>query len=328
MKIETRVESVRMARPVSVSRGSYPEHDIVVVTLSDGAHQGRGECCAIAHYGLSAAQTVEEIAALAGRIDRTTTRADLLELLPPGPARNGLDCAMWDLEAARSGRSVWSLAGIDMPDRVATAMTILLATPEDMAAQAAAHKDFATLKLKLGGADPEARLRAVHAARPDARLTIDANEGWSAAQLRDLVPILSALNVALVEQPVPAADDAGLAALKGQLPLCADESFHAIDDLERLAGRYDWVNIKLDKCGGLTAALQIIDAAPAFGLHCMVGCMFATSLGVAPAMVAASRCAIADLDAPLHLASDRDNPFRLEAGAYLVGSSAIWGAPA
>lgn len=326
MKIETRIERVRMARPVAVSRGSYPEHDVVVVTLSDGSFRGRGECCAIAHFGLSAEQTVSDIDAASGWIDHGTTREDLLSLLPAGPARNGLDCAMWDLEAARAKQSVWALAGMAEPERAPTAVTILLDSPEDMAAQAVARSAFATLKLKLGGADAEASVRAVRAARPDARLTIDANEAWTTDQLRALLPVFAELGVALVEQPVPAALDGALDSLRGIVPLCADESFHTIDDLEHVAQRYDWVNIKLDKCGGLTAALAIIDAAPAHGLSCMVGCMFATSLAIAPAMIAASRCTVADLDGPLHLATDRDDPFRLENGAYVVDSSSIWGA--
>lgn len=325
MLVEAHVESVRMGRPVSVSRGSYAEHDIVVVTLTEGSRRGRGECCAIAHFGLSAAETVAEIMAVASRLDSNTTRADLLTLLPPGPARNGLDCALWDLEAARTGRSAWSLAGLQPPDRVATAMTLSLGSPADMAAQARSRAAFSTLKLKLGREDPVACVRAVREARPDARLTVDANEAWSSALLHDLLPAFAALEVAMVEQPVRAGEDGALEALKGHVPLCADESFHAAPDLARIASAYDWVNIKLDKCGGLTAALDIIEQAPRYGLQCMVGCMFATSLAIAPALIAASRCAIADLDAPLHFASDRKDGYQIETGEYLVSSSTLWG---
>jgi L-Ala-D/L-Glu epimerase len=325
VKVEAVTERVAMARPVAVSRGAYPEHDIVVVTVSDGAHVGRGECCAIAHFGLSAEKTMSEIAAASQWIGPKTTRADLLALMPAGPARNGLDCALWDLESTRTGRSVWELAGLAMPARASTAVTILLASPEDMAAQARSRAGFSTLKLKLGQGDPEGCVRAVRAARPDAKLTIDANEAWSAQSLASLTPVFLEIGVAFVEQPCPASDDATLPTGQRALPLCADESFHTIDDLARVALHFDWINIKLDKCGGLTAALEIIAAAPSYGLNSMVGCMFATSLAVAPAMVAASRCALADLDGPLHLATDREDAFHCADGAYIVDSTAIWG---
>jgi L-Ala-D/L-Glu epimerase len=328
VKIEAMIEHVDMARAVSVSRGAYSGHDVVVVTLTDGPYRGRGECCAIAHFGLSAEQTVSQINAVAPHIDRSTTRRDVLALLPAWPARNGLDCALWDLEACRAGVSVWQLADLQRPASIATAMTIVLGTPEDMAAQAIAHRQFSTLKLKLGPDDPLACLRAVRSARPDARLTVDANEGWSIGQLHDLTPALRGEGIALIEQPLPAAQDAALGSYEGLIPLCADESFHSIEDLAPIAQHYEWINIKLDKCGGLTAALKILDAAPHFGLTCMVGCMFATSLGIAPAMVAASRCGLRDLDGPLHLAHDRRDGFKLKDGAYILGSSDLWGSGA
>lgn len=270
---------------------------------------------------------MRDIARVAPAVERGATRADLLSLMPPGPARNGIDCALWDLEAQRTGRSVWSLAGVEQPDRVETAITLLLAPPEDMAEQARTRAGFSTLKLKLGSGDPAGCVRAVRAARPDARLAIDANEAWSAAELAALAPAFAQAGAVLIEQPLPAREDSALAGASRVIPLCADESFHSIDDLPRLAGVYDWVNIKLDKCGGLTAALAIIQAAPRFGVRCMVGCMFATSLAVAPAMVAGSLCDLADLDGPLHLTGDREGAFQLDNGAYIVGSGRLWGVP-
>jgi L-alanine-DL-glutamate epimerase-like enolase superfamily enzyme len=327
VKVTVAVEQVTMARPVAVSRGAYAHADLVVVTLSDDGLTGRGECSPIAHYGWSAAQTVAEIEALSAELPRLSRQA-LQHRLPPGPTRNAIDCALWDLEAKRAGVSVWELAGIAPPDRQPTAMTLVMSDAADMARQAAKHAAFSTLKLKLGAEGAAEAIRAVRAARPDARLSIDANEGWSMAHMEALYPLFVEAGVAMVEQPLPAHGDAGLAATDAPVPLCADESFHHLGDLARVAGLYDYVNIKLDKCGGLTEALAILESAPAHGLKCMVGCMFATSLAVAPALLVAAGCDFVDLDGPLHLSSDRRDAFALANGAYLTQSSALWGAAA
>jgi L-alanine-DL-glutamate epimerase-like enolase superfamily enzyme len=315
-----------MRRAITVSRGSYDTAEIVVAKIKDGAFEGRGECCPIAHYGWSADEVLLEIEAFAGSCS-ALSRAGLLASMPAGPARNAIDCALWDLETARSGRSAWELAGLVPPDRQATAMTIVLASPEDMAEQARAFADFQLLKLKLNADEPAEAIRMVRAARPDAILTVDANEGWSVAELEALYRVFEDERVALVEQPLPAGSDEELERSTCPVPICADESFHSTADLEAAARKYQYVNIKLDKCGGLTEALRIVEMAPGYGLRCMVGCMFATSLAIAPALLIAGRCDFADLDGPLHLREDRGlDGFRIQNGEYLTGSSRIWGA--
>lgn len=316
-----------MARAVSVSRGTYPDHEVVIVTLVDDGVTGRGECCALAHYGLSASQTVAELEATAPKLSARTTREDLLELLPSGPARNGLDCALWDLECKRRGVSAWALAGVEQPRNVDTAATIVLASPEDMAAQAQRWAAHGTLKLKLGGENAAQCIRAVRFARPDACLTIDANEAWRPQAFEALWPVLKEAGVALIEQPLRVDEDTAMPRKGAPAPICADESFHNLRDLERMQGLYDYINIKLDKCGGLTEALRIIHAAPRYGVRCMVGCMFATSLAIAPALIVASLCDFADLDGPLHLESDRPGAYRIAGGAYDTCSSHLWGQP-
>ncbi len=316
-----------MSRPVTVSRGAYGDHDIIVVTVTDAGYVGRGECCALAHYGLSAKQTIAEIEGAAKALPAQSTREDLLALLPPGPARNGIDCAMWDLESKRKGKSVWALAELTQPARVDTAVTVVLSTPEDMAEQALRWSAHSTLKLKLGGNDAAACLRAVRAARPDAHLAVDANEAWRPEQFMALWPVLEETGVMLIEQPLRSGEDISMPRQGAPAPICADESFHSLRDLELVKGRYDYINIKLDKCGGLTEALRIVEAAPRYGLRCMVGCMFATSLAIAPALVVASVCDFADLDGPLHITNDRAGGFRVTSGAYETNSSQLWGRP-
>lgn len=326
MKMQITVERWDMARPVAVSRGSYSSSEIVVVELTDGRHVGRGECCPLAHYGHSAGSVRRALESMTPRLAELN-RTTLLGAMPAGPARNALDCAMWDLEARRSGRSVWELAGRVRPPRQPTAMTLVMTSPEDMADQARQHAAFQNLKIKLGPSQAEAMVRAVRAARPDARLAVDANEAWTLAQLESLYPVFVEAGVTLIEQPLRAGQDHDLRQSHAPLPLCADESFHASDDLAVVASRYAVVNIKLDKCGGLTEALRILDQAPRHGLRCMVGCMFSTSLAIAPALVVASGCDYADLDGPMHFAQDRPAPLRCVAGAYQADSMSLWGMP-
>ncbi len=327
MQLSVATEYWRNARPVVVSRGRYEGSDLVVVEVSGEAVAGRGECCPLSHYGQSPAASTAELHAIAHHLSAGLSRRDLLDVLPPGPARNGLDCALWDYEARAQGQSAWTLAGIAKPAQVATAMTLMMASPQEMAAAAAEHSEFANLKLKLGRDGAAEALLAVRRARPDAALSIDANEAWTIDELEALYPVFEACQVVMVEQPLRADADDALRRTRSPVPLCADESFHSSVDLPRCAERYDYVNIKLDKCGGLTEALRILDLAPAHGLKTMVGCMFATSLAIAPALLAAARADYADLDAPLHLASDRPDAFAIRQGAYDLATSSLWGEP-
>ena len=245
--------------------------------------------------------------------------------MPPGAARNALDCALWDLEAKRAGRRVWELAGRPAPGPVVTAYTLSLAEPETMREKAAANAHRPLLKVKLGGEGDVARIEAVRAGAPAARIIVDANEGWTAEQYAELAPVFVRLGVAMVEQPFPAGDDAALADLARPLPVCADESCHDRASLPALKGRYDLVNVKLDKTGGLTEALGLVDAARAEGYGIMVGCMMGTSLAMAPAVIAAQGAEVVDLDGPLLLAEDRDPPLTYDAAGAHPPAPALWG---
>jgi len=242
-----------------------------------------------------------------------------------GAARNALDVALWDLEAKRSGSSVWALAGIAEPHPVVTAYTLSVDTPERMAAAAREEAHRPLLKLKLTGAGDLERVRAVRAGAPQATLIVDANEAWTLDHLRDYAPALAALGVALIEQPLPAGQDAALAGLPRPVPLCADESCHTSADLAALAGRYDYVNIKLDKTGGLTEGLRLLHAARAQGFKIMVGCMIGSSLAMAPAMLLAQDAEFVDLDAPLLLARDRQPGLRYEGSTVYPPKPNLWG---
>ena len=264
MRLTVTPESFPLARAFTISRGSRTEARVLTVTVEDAGLAGRGECVPYARYGETLDSVTAQIAALPAAFDR----AALQTLLPPGAARNAVDCALWDLEAKQSGRRVWQLAGLAEPGPEVTAYTLSLDTPEAMRAQAAENATRPLLKVKLGQAGDLARIEAVRAGAPHARIVVDANEGWTAETYAALAPALLALGVAMVEQPLPAADDAALADMPRPLPVCADESCHDRASLPALAGRYDMVNIKLDKTGGLTEALALRDAAHAAGLRC------------------------------------------------------------
>jgi L-alanine-DL-glutamate epimerase-like enolase superfamily enzyme len=314
-------ETFPLAQVFTISRGSRTEARVLTVTLNDGGHRGRGECVPYARYG----ETLESVAAQIGALPRDLGRARLQGLLPPGAARNAVDCALWDLEARRAGRRVWQLAGLPEPRPEITAYTLSLAEPEVMRAEAQRHAHRPLLKIKLGGEGDMARLEAVRAGAPDARIIVDANEGWSAEAYADLAPALLALGVEMVEQPLPAGADEALAEMARPLPVCADESCHVRADLPALAGRYDMVNIKLDKAGGLTEALALRDAARAAGFGVMVGCMVGTSLGMAPAVLVAQGAAVIDLDGPLLLARDRAHPLVYDTEGVHPSTPDLWG---
>lgn len=310
----------------SISRGAKHAAQVVVVTISDGAHSGRGECVPYARYGESINGVVTQIEALAPRIAQGMQRTELSATCPAGAARNAIDCALWDLEARQSGRPVWRLAGLAEPKPCITAYTLSLDTPAAMAAAAARAAQYSILKLKLGAGAVIETIAAVRAAAPAARLIIDANEAWDMALLREVSPHLAALNVALIEQPLPADADQALAGETWPAPLCADESCHDTGSLAHLRGRYSHINIKLDKTGGLTEAIALAHAARAGGFKIMVGCMVGTSLGMAPAMLLAGLAEYVDLDGPLLLQQDRAAGLRNGPGGVLYPAEPeLWG---
>jgi L-alanine-DL-glutamate epimerase-like enolase superfamily enzyme len=314
-----------IAGAFTISRGSKTEAEVVVAEVSDGLYRGRGECVPYGRYDETAETVSTAIAALASQVAHGLDRTELQGLLPAGAARNALDCALWDLAAKRAGRPVHALAGVAPPVARVTAYTISLASPNVMASAAAEAVGRPLLKVKLGQpGDPE-RIRAVRAAAPGAELIVDANEGWTAANLAENFSACAAAGVTLVEQPLPAGDDAALAGFQHPIPVCADESVHDRASLAHLAGKYDAVNVKLDKTGGLTEALALADEAERMGFVLMVGCMIATSLAMAPALLVASRARVVDLDGPLLLARDRPHGLRYDASRIHPASPELWG---
>jgi L-alanine-DL-glutamate epimerase-like enolase superfamily enzyme len=314
-------ESFRLAQVFTISRGSRTEAQVLTVTVSEGGATGRGECVPYARYG----ETLDSVAAQIGDLPDGFDRATLQDLLPPGAARNAVDCALWDLAAKQTGQRVWDLAGLPVPGPEITAYTLSLDSAEAMQAQAAKHAHRPLLKIKLGTPDDMPRLEAVRRGAPKARIIVDANEGWSAAVYADLAPHLVRLGVALVEQPLPAGEDEALIGIARPVPLCADESCHDRASLAGLKGKYDVVNIKLDKTGGLTEALALREAARAQGFGVMVGCMVGSSLAMAPATLVAQGAMVTDLDGPLLLAEDRDHALRYDAAGVHPPEAALWG---
>jgi L-alanine-DL-glutamate epimerase-like enolase superfamily enzyme len=319
------IEAWPIAGSFTISRGSKTQADVVVVELQDGAHRGRGECTPYPRYGETAAGVVAAIEALRQPLLEGLDRSGLQRLLPGGAARNGLDCAFWDLEAKQSGRPAYVLAGLAAPGPVNTAYTISLGTPDAMAEAARAAAARPLLKIKLGGDDDPARIRTVRNAAPAAELIVDANEGWTPENLAANLAACADMGVTLIEQPLPAGDDAALAAVAHPVPICADESVHDRATLARLKGKYEAVNIKLDKAGGLTEALALAEEATRLGFEIMVGSMVATSLAVAPAMLLAQRARVVDLDGPLLLARDRPEGLRFEGSRMYPPEPALWG---
>ncbi len=310
----------------TISRGSLTLIEVVVVTVSGDGQSGRGEAVPYARYGESVASVLTQLRSVAGEVAAGLDRAGLRARLPAGSARNALDAALWDLEARQTGRPVWALAGLPAPQPLVTAYTLSLDTPEVMGRAARKEADRPLLKLKLGGGDADVeRLAAVRAGAPDARLIVDANEGWQAGELERLIAACAAAGVELIEQPLPAGADEALCGLSSPVAICADESVHDLGTLDRIMGRYDTINIKLDKTGGLTEALLLRQAARERGLGIMVGCMVSTSLAMAPAMLVAQDADVVDLDGPLLLARDRSPAIRYERSLMHPPSPALWG---
>jgi L-alanine-DL-glutamate epimerase-like enolase superfamily enzyme len=323
--LEVRTDSWPIAGGFTIARGSRTHAHVVTVTLREGPHTGRGECVPYARYGESVEGVMADIEKMGPEIERGLTREALQQAMPAGAARNALDCAFWDLEAKRSGVPAFRAAGVDTPHDMLTAFTISLGTPDKMAADTAKAKDRPLLKVKLGGDGDPARIAAVRQAAPDARLIVDANEAWSADTFAENMAACVAAGVELIEQPLPSDSDGILATLERPIPVCADESLHTSADLERLAPLYDAVNIKLDKTGGVTEALVLLEKARAMDFKVMVGCMLGTSLAMAPATLPAQQADYVDLDAPLLLERDRE-PGLVFSGSMISPPVAdLWG---
>ena len=319
------VDRFPLARAFVIARGAKSEAVVVVAAIEQGAVRGRGECTPYARYGESVESVTAQIASVAAAIEAGADRAALQTLLPAGAARNALDCALWDLDAKRLGVPAAAMAGVHRIAPATTCYTISVGDPATMAAHAAEAAHRPLLKVKLAGAGDPARIAAVRAAAPQATLVVDANESWSEANLEDNLAACAAAGVALVEQPLPAGRDGALAAIRRSIPICADESVHDRAGLAALVGRYDAINVKLDKTGGLTEALALVAEAERLGLGVFVGCMVASSLAMAPAMLLAPRARFVDLDAPLLLARDRPEGLRYDGSTVYPPEPALWG---
>lgn len=321
MQIKVTRDVFQLAQVFTISRGSRTEAKVLTVHITDGGITGWGECVPYARYG----ETLDSVEAEIAGLPASFTRLDLYDLLPAGAARNAVDCALWDLEAKQAGKPVWELAGLTKPGPEITAYTLSLDTPEKMQAQAAQNGHRPLLKIKLGTPDDMPRLEAVRQGAPKSRIIIDANEGWTADVYAELAPHLIGLGVELVEQPLPAGDDDALLDIARPLPVCADEACHDRASLPGLKGKYDVVNIKLDKTGGLTEAIALRDSALAEGYTVMVGCMVGSSLAMAPATLVAQGALVTDLDGPLLLAEDRAEPLLFDAAGVHPPRAALWG---
>ena len=311
--------------PFRIARGVKTAADVVTVTLSEGASVGRGEAEPYPRYGESVESALAAIESARSLIEEGGDRQALLQALPAGAARNALDCALWDLEARLAGRDVAEMIGGQPIAPIVTALTIGIDTPAVMAAAARAAGDVPLLKVKVDAEDPEARIRAVRAAAPGAALIVDPNESWDRALVEAIQDVLVATNVALLEQPVPAGDDEWLDGFSPAVPICADEAVHVAADLDVVARRYQAVNVKLDKSGGMTAALDVAREARAMGLGLMTGCMICSSLSIAPALHLAAMSDFADLDGPLWLQEDRPGGIRQEGGLIHPPAKGFWG---
>jgi L-alanine-DL-glutamate epimerase-like enolase superfamily enzyme len=319
------VERFDLAAPFVISRGARSVAEVVSVTIEEGLFRGRGECVPYGRFGETLDGVVASIAGLRGAVEAGVERDALQSLLPAGAARNALDCALWDLEAKRLGVRAHELAGLHRVAPVVTAFTLSLGSPQAMAEQAVVHADKPLLKLKLGGVGDEARLAAVRAAAPRSDLIVDANEAWRPDDLPRLFDACAEAGVLLIEQPLPQGRDEALIQRPRSIPVCADESIHDREGLAALRERYDLINIKLDKTGGLTEAFLLADEAQRLGFGLFLGCMVGTSLAMAPALMLAPRCRFVDLDGPLLLARDRSPGLVYEDCVIQPPGPEVWG---
>lgn len=318
-------DSFPLSQPFRISRGVKTQAEVVRVELEQGGVVGRGEGVPYARYGESIESALAGIEGVRVAVEGGADRAQLLGLLPPGAARNALDCALWDLEARQSGRSVATTIGAPEPGRLVSALTIGIDTPMAMAVAASRIADAPLIKVKVDAIIPDAQIRAVRNAAPDAKLIVDPNESWDQQLVRAMQQVLVTLRVDLLEQPVPAEADSWLEGFTPEVPICADESVHVAADLDVIARRYQMVNVKLDKSGGLTEALALAEAARARGLGLMTGCMISSSLSIAPALHVARMSDFVDLDGPIWLREDRPGGVRDEGGYMLPPQKGFWG---
>lgn len=326
MEVDVRLERLALRAPIRITGYTFVDVPVLIVTLRDGEYVGYGEAAGVYYRNDSPASMLEQIEAVRPVLATGIDRGTLSRLLPPGGARNALDCALWDLEAKRLGQPVWQMAGLSSPKPVITTYTLGADDPEAMAEQARAYTNARALKLKLTGEAVDAeRVSKVRAARPDAWIGIDANQGYNLISLQKMLPVFMQAGIALIEQPVPPAQDPGLPALQSPIPLGADESVLCLADLPLCIGRFDMINIKLDKCGGLTEGLAMANVARRLGFKVMVGNMVGTSLAMAPAFLLAQLCDVVDLDGPLALAHDRTPGVVYEDGRIWCPES-VWGA--
>ena len=325
LRLSSRIESWPIAGSFAISRGSKTRAVVVVAELTDGRATGRGECVPYARYGENPEAVLERIESLRGAIAAGLNRLDLQAALPPGAARNALDCAFWDFEAKAANERVYELAGLPPPKPLVTAFTISIGAPDEMAAAARAAAARPLLKIKLGNQGDPARIAAVRAAAPKAELIVDANEGWNAQNLAENLAACASAGVTLVEQPLPDGGDDILSKIHRPLPVCADESAHDRASLAALVGKYDAVNIQLDKTGGLTEALAMAAEAKRLGFSIMAGCMVSTSLSMAPAHLVGQQARVIDLDGPLLLAKDHEDGLRYDGSLVYPPEHSLWG---
>lgn len=323
--LHAQIESFPLARSFNISRGAKTVAEVVTCTITENGVAGRGECVPYARYGETVEGVAKAIEAFAAAISSGANRLDLQTAMKPGAARNAVDCALWDLEAKLSGERASTKACRILPRPVPTAVTISLGDPADMADEARAHSAQKIIKVKVGTSDDRARMQAVAAAARGALIILDANEGWDESNIREHLLLAAELHIGLVEQPLPAGKDAILADIPHPVPICADESVHTLADLDQLSDRYDAINIKLDKTGGLTEALLMRDRARELGFGVMIGCMVGTSLAMAPAVLLAQDADWVDLDGPLLLARDRKPGLRYSGSLVSPPSAELWG---
>ena len=322
--LEATIEAFPIAGLFTISRGSKTEAEVITCSISADGFSGRGECVPYRRYGETVEQVLADVLAVRPAIAAGANRIEIQSLMKPGAARNAVDCALWDLEAKLTGTLVAERLGV-VPHPITTAFTLSLAEPDAMAAAAAQHAHRPLLKVKLGTTDDTSRMQAVREAAPASRIIVDANEGWTEQNLEEHLHVAQEMRIDLIEQPLPAGEDALLARIERLVPICADESVHATADLAGLRDRYDAVNIKLDKTGGLTEALHMKAEARRLGFGIMVGCMVGTSLAMAPAALLAQDVDYADLDGPLLLARDRQPGLVYEGSTLFPPPSALWG---
>ncbi|MBD0786258.1 L-Ala-D/L-Glu epimerase [Vibrio sp. Y2-5] len=324
MKVKLYTQSWPIRGSFTISRGSKTQAETIIVEIEHQGMTGRGECVPYARYGESIASVLQQITDVIADIETGITREQLQPLLPAGAARNAVDCALWDLECKQDKQSIWAKVGL-AAEPLTTAYTLSLDTPENMEKTAIENSGRPLLKLKLGGPEDLARVQAVRRGAPNAKIILDANEAWTVETYKQLIPELIKLDVAMIEQPFHADEDSVLASLERPIPICADESCHDRNSLEKAVGMYDMINIKLDKTGGLTEALKLKDQAQSLGLRVMVGCMVSSSLSMAPAFVVAQGAEVVDLDGPLLLSEDIENGFEFENNSMMPFQQKLWG---